>query len=247
MKDRIIGLWQQVNRPGIDDLIGFLETSDFFEAPCSVNHHLAKVGGLAEHSDDVFNLQEVRYQYYFGLGLIPEIPLSSRIITAQGHDFCKINYFKPDGEQCNNGQFNFLKDLLSSKKHLISQESLGKLLGIVCLDGVVRRDIPAAHASVLINWLKNSPGQAIPELPMTWSYDDKEPLGHGEKSVIILQQFIKLELCEMLAIRWHMGAWDLTDVYGKYAFNEAVKVHPLVTLLQTADLEATHILEREGQ
>jgi hypothetical protein len=50
----------------------------------------------------------------------------------------------------------------------------------------------------------------------------------------------------MLAIRWHMGAWDLTDVYGKYAFNEAVKIHPLVTLLQTADLEATHILEREG-
>jgi hypothetical protein len=237
-RERIITLWREVNRPGIEDLISFLETSDFFEAPCSINHHLAKVGGLAEHSLNVYELlAEKAHQY--GLWL------ESINISALAHDFCKINYFKPGGDQCSEPQFNFLKSLLADKKALIDKESLGKLLDIVLLDGAVKRDIPAAQATVLIEWLKNKPGSPIPEMPISWSYEDREPLGHGEKSLIILQRFIKLELYEMLAIRWHMGAWDLSDVYGKYAFNEAVKVHPLVILLQTADLEATHILEKE--
>ena len=246
MKDRIINLWKQVNRPGIDGLTSFLETSDFFEAPCSVNHHLAKVGGLAEHSLNVYDLLFEKCGRFSQIPEMPVMSMESIIICALGHDFCKINYFKPGGDQCSDNQFNFLKSLLSDKKALIGNDSLGKLLRIVCTEGAVKRDIPAAQATILIDWLKNKPGSPMPELPVTWSYDDKLPLGHGEKSVMVLQQFIKLEPIEQLAIRWHMGAWDLTDVYGKYAFNEAVKMHPLVTLLQTADLEATHILEREG-
>lgn len=40
-----------------------------------------------------------------------------------------------------------------------------------------------------------------------YEFDDKIPLGHGEKSVILLQQFVKLSLEECLMIRWHMGAY----------------------------------------
>ena len=245
MRGRILNLWHQVNRPGIDNLIGFLETSDFFTAPCSRDRHLAKVGGLAEHSLNVYELLFEKCGQYSQITEMPVLPMESTIICALGHDFCKINYFKPGGEPCSEPQYNFLKQLLSDKKHLIGKESIEKLLAFCSSDGL-KRETPATHATILINWLKNNPGQPMPELPVTWSYDDQLPLGHGEKSVIVLQQFIKLEPIEQLAIRWHMGAWDLTDVYGKYAFNEAVKIHPLVTLLQTADLEATHILEREG-
>lgn len=74
------------------------------------------------------------------------------------------------------------------------------------------------------------------------------PLGHGEKSVIILLRCgLDLTDDEILAIRWHMNAWDLpfqsADMTGN--FNEAKKLTPLLTLVQTADALATNILEKE--
>jgi len=38
--------------------------------------------------------------------------------------------------------------------------------------------------------------------------DDKYPIGHGDKSIIVVQQFIKLTMDEAMAIRWHMGPFD---------------------------------------
>jgi len=80
-----------------------------------------------------------------------------------------------------------------------------------------------------------------------WDVDDKFPIGHGEKSVIILQRFIKLTDEEALAIRWHMvmdPSIHFNYPYG-YPYNASVKEYPLVTLLQTSDMEASQVLERE--
>jgi hypothetical protein len=241
MKNQILNLWRQINRPGIENLIFFLETSDFFEVPASINHHLAKVGGLAEHSLNVYNaLSEKCFRY-------PEllIPAESVIITALSHDFNKIHFFKPGGDPCSDAQFNYLSTLLSERKHLLGKDSIEKVLKLCTAEGL-KRDVPAAHATILIGWLKNKPTEPMPDLPMSWSYNDQLPLGHGEKSVIMLQQYIKLELPEMLAIRWHMGPWDISETYGKWAYDAAVKLHPLVSLLHIADMEATHIIERKS-
>ena len=73
--------------------------------------------------------------------------------------------------------------------------------------------------------------------------DDKFPIGHGEKSVIIIQQHMRLTIEEMLAIRWHMGAWDTAVKGGEYAFSTAQACKKLVTLLHCADTIASHILE----
>lgn len=77
---------------------------------------------------------------------------------------------------------------------------------------------------------------------------DQFPMGHGEKSVSILQEFVRLTEIERLAIRWHMCAFD-PGIHFFYpsgsAYREAVKVHPLVTLLFTADYEASNIIETE--
>ena len=74
------------------------------------------------------------------------------------------------------------------------------------------------------------------------------PFGHGEKSVILLlQNGLKLTNDEMLAIRWHMSAWDLPfqsyELIGN--INKAKQICPLVTLIQTADGLASHILEND--
>jgi hypothetical protein len=73
------------------------------------------------------------------------------------------------------------------------------------------------------------------------------PLGHGEKSVILLLSWgLELTPAEMLAIRWHMTAWDMPmqSAEHKESFNAAKAKTPLVSLIQSADGIATGLLER---
>lgn len=72
--------------------------------------------------------------------------------------------------------------------------------------------------------------------------EDKFPIGHGEKSVIMLQQFIKLTGEEMLGVRWHMGAYDTSDT-GSKALYGAWEKYKSGVCLHTADLEASNLLE----
>lgn len=73
------------------------------------------------------------------------------------------------------------------------------------------------------------------------------PVGHGEKSVIVLLQAgLELTKEEILAIRWHMTAWDLPfqsyELMGN--LNAAREHSPLCGLLQAADALAANVLEK---
>lgn len=72
------------------------------------------------------------------------------------------------------------------------------------------------------------------------------PLGHGEKSVIVvLRMGFDLTDEEIMAMRWHMSAWDLPfqspDIKGNY--NTAKEICPLCSLVQSADNLAANMLE----
>ena len=70
-----------------------------------------------------------------------------------------------------------------------------------------------------------------------WEINEKFPIGHGEKSCIILQWFFKkLEVTELLAIRYHMGYSSTEDQRNVAA---AFEMFPLAFALSTADSEAT--------
>ena len=81
------------------------------------------------------------------------------------------------------------------------------------------------------------------------SYKDF-PMGHGEKSlVVILLSGLELYDDEMLAIRWHMGAWGLSqnsfeDVRN---YDTAQKEYPLVAIIHAADVMAANVMERTGE
>lgn len=77
----------------------------------------------------------------------------------------------------------------------------------------------------------------------SYYFNDPFPFGHGEKSVYLIQQFMKLTPEEALAIRWHMGRYD--DAAGGRAFNAAMKATPWVWRLHEADMCATWEDERE--
>lgn len=77
-----------------------------------------------------------------------------------------------------------------------------------------------------------------------YEVDDTLPYGHGEKSVMMLMQLgFPLSTEEMMAIRWHMGAFDEAVKGGSYAMSKACEKYPLVVMLQAADMKATYLDE----
>ena len=77
-----------------------------------------------------------------------------------------------------------------------------------------------------------------------YTVDDQEPYGHGEKSVYIITQFMKLTPEEAYAIRWHMGGFDEAVAGGSQAISAAYYKYPLAVLLHMADMAATFIDEK---
>lgn len=76
-----------------------------------------------------------------------------------------------------------------------------------------------------------------------YEIDEKFPCGHGEKSVIILQNFMNLSAEEIFAIRAHMGGFDTSVKGGDYFISKIFERSKLSVLLHLADMKATYLLE----
>lgn len=76
-----------------------------------------------------------------------------------------------------------------------------------------------------------------------YSIDDKDPFGHGEKSVILINRYMSLEKDEALAIRWHMGAWDAEGYMSRKCLNSALDKCKLLKALMLADQLSTFFME----
>lgn len=85
--------------------------------------------------------------------------------------------------------------------------------------------------------------QGIWERVPYYTIDDKIPYGHGEKSVMMIEEYIKLLPVERYAIRWHMGWTEPKENYN--ALGIAMEKYPLILALHEADLEATYLMEEK--
>ena len=146
MKEKFIELLKSTNRPGIEDLISFLEKTDFFTAPASTRFHGSFEGGLVEHSLKVYEILDYKAKNNV---LKLEIPDDTIKIVSLLHDICKLNFYKVDYRNAKN--------------------ALGE-------------------------WEK------VPY----YTIDDTIPYGHGEKSVMMISEYIKLTPEEKYSIRWHI-------------------------------------------
>jgi hypothetical protein len=92
--------------------------------------------------------------------------------------------------------------------------------------------------------VKNENGQW--EKVPYFSIDDETPLGHGEKSALILQRYILLTMEELMAIRWHMAGFDdaAKSYAGLLSLNNAMNKYPLVAALHMADLAAVNLRKK---
>ncbi|MGN1013769.1 MAG: HD domain-containing protein [Butyricicoccus sp.] len=76
-----------------------------------------------------------------------------------------------------------------------------------------------------------------------YTVNDKFPYGHGEKSVFLIERFMRLKTEEAVAIRWHMGGFDDAAKAGSFAIANAYEQYPLAVKLHLSDLEATYLCE----
>lgn len=76
-----------------------------------------------------------------------------------------------------------------------------------------------------------------------YSIEDQFPYGHGEKSVYLIERFVRLKPFEAIAIRWHMGGFDDNARVGGYNVSNTFTRYPLAVKLHLADLEATYLVE----
>lgn len=123
---------------------------------------------------------------------------------------------------------------------LIPKDSviIAALLHDVCKSDIYKPVVKTKKDS--FGLLKEEPGYAL-------DYSNF-PLGHGEKSVImLLRSGLDMTDDEIMAIRWHMHAWDLpqqsADIKSNY--NMAKEQCPLLSIIISADSLAASLLERK--
>lgn len=102
LKNQIEELLVSTGREGIAGLCVKMDEMGFYDAPCSTQYHLAKNGGLAEHSLNVCILAEKLAEL-----LYPELDKGTIRIVSLLHDLGKAGQF---------GKPNYVENVLKSGK-----------------------------------------------------------------------------------------------------------------------------------
>lgn len=185
LKQEFIDIYtKNVKRDGAEELLKWLETTDFFTAPASTKFHCACPEGLLKHS---LNVYKVLMEKHFD----PETDdMESITICTLLHDLCKAQFYKASTRN-----------------------------------------------------VKNEVTGAWEKVPY-YSVEDAFPYGHGEKSVFLIERFMRLKTSEAMAIRWHMGGFDDTARAGGFSISLAFDKYPLAVKLHISDIEATYLREK---
>ena len=183
MREEFISLLRSTNREGIEELIDFIDRTDFYKAPASTRFHGNFEGGLLQHSMKVYEIFKSKIEHSV---IDLDVSEDTIIISALLHDICKVNFYKVDYRNAKNEKGEWEK---------------------------------------------------VPY----YTVDDTIPYGHGEKSVMMISEYIKLTAEEKYAIRWHMGFTEPKEVYN--TLGAAFKKYPIALLLHEADLEATYFYD----
>lgn len=88
-KEQFIEMAKGITRPGIDQMMAWLETTDFYTAPASTRFHGAEEGGLCAHSITVAK----RLLEIADLWAPNQYSRDALLTVALFHDLCKISTY----------------------------------------------------------------------------------------------------------------------------------------------------------
>ena len=109
MKEEFIALLKSVQRDGIDNLLNYLEKSDFYKAPASTRFHGNYEGGLLEHSLNVYHLLKEKLSHKPCSEIVQASDDTIILITLL-HDICKTNYYTIDYRNKKNADGIWVKE-----------------------------------------------------------------------------------------------------------------------------------------
>lgn len=133
-------------RDGINDIIAWLESTDFYTAPASSKFHGAYEGGLLTHSLNVLKcLQEKRnngtWQKTFSDNNTPD---ESLVIVALLHDVCKCNFYKPTWR---NQKTYDADKVAAAQKWQVKSDNGGSFIWETVQGYTVDEELPFGHGS----------------------------------------------------------------------------------------------------
>lgn len=104
---------QWIKREGIDDLLNWLETTDFYTAPASSKFHLMCEGGLCQHSLNVYQrlYDDCKQEGMFDYRTTEDTQnlMESIAIVSLFHDICKANFYKLSERNVKNEYGDWIK------------------------------------------------------------------------------------------------------------------------------------------
>ena len=105
-------------------------------------------------------------------------------------------------------------------------------------------DVCKADLYVLTKRKKRNEIGVFEEQTVYEIHDEHFPIGHGEKSaMLLLRSGLDISEDELCAIRWHMGPWNLSRDDEKF-YRQAGKNSPLPPVIHAADTVASALFER---
>lgn len=205
----------ETRREGMESLLDFIRKSDFYTAPASTKYHSNFESGLLYHSLEVYHCLD---------------------------------------KKTSGGEYNVFRGILEPEDGNtggVTKESIiiTGLLHDICKTYYYGQEFKnqktydPEKVSAAKGWQvkHDNNGDFIWETVPAYTVDNKIPYGHGEKSVMMIEEFIRLKPVERYAIRWHMGFTEPKEMWND--LNAAIKMYPLVFALMEADMEATFLIE----
>lgn len=134
------------------------------------------------------------------------------------------------------GLFDHSLNVVHQLSHLVVVNNLNISLESIYIIGLLHDICKINIYKVDFKNAKNEKGE-WGKVPY-YTYDEQEPLGiHGDKSVMIIQKYIKLTDLEIYCIRYHMGAFEGEKVIA--SLSNAIRKCPEILWVHLADQLAT--------
>ena len=126
-KETIEELLRTTKRQGIEDLLHLMDINGFYTAPCSSKYHLAKPGGLAEHSLNVYRTAlAIASKLYAYPNKLTQEMLDSIVICTLLHDLGKAGQFgKPNYRRVLKPQAEITAEFIVDGFDSLDPESIG--------------------------------------------------------------------------------------------------------------------------
>lgn len=203
----------------------WLYHTDFLLAPASMKHHSNYLGGLAQHTINVYKI-------------ITNVSDKTAATLALCHDLCKVNLYQP---YISKGFRNWTLEEMEDRMEIEEMYKLNRF-----------NDIHETHIhKYRLTWdnihefLYGKQRGKIPALRTTYDFiginfkiNEELNLNHGCKSIYIaMKHGANLSYAEAVAIQWHMEMDDRNWVLYRPGVHK--NYYSIVKTLQRADQDAT--------